>query len=158
MQDAASQCAVVAAVVVASSHRVASQSWLPAGSKSNLTAWIVEGHVEQFQAFGHAETNWTRWQGADNPYAVEYLTFDGVWPSEVLWVACVGTAPCVGTATIPMLGVPHTWCTAQYEPYFLAKRDALPWYDERFRGCVDGSNCPCVCLCMMNILEHIQVL
>lgn len=48
-----------------------------------MTAWIADGHVEQFQAFGHAETNWTRWQTADRPYAVEYVTFDSVWPSEV---------------------------------------------------------------------------
>lgn len=39
--------------------------------------------MEQFQAFGHAESNWTRWQTAEEEYTVQYTTFDGVWPSEV---------------------------------------------------------------------------
>ncbi len=62
------------------------------GSKTNLSQWIDQGHVVQFQAFGHAETNWTRWSkhAKEGWYTVEYRTFDGVWPSEVCLGVCVG--------------------------------------------------------------------
>lgn len=71
-------------------HHAWARRALQYGTKPNLSQWIEEGHVVQFQDFGHAETNWSRWKDAQEAYSVEYKTFDGVWPSEVCAVyVCV---------------------------------------------------------------------
>lgn len=76
-------------------HRIAHHT-LQYGSKANISRWVLENKLIPFQEFGHQETNWTRWVNATEPYYVKYVTFDGVWPSEVwsqggdLWMQACG--------------------------------------------------------------------
>ncbi len=83
------------------------------GSKANITRWVSENKIVQFQAFGHEDTNWTKWLDASKPYYAVYKTFDGVWPSEVGLVKCLAGCGCVGMVVATGM---HCWGIA-WQPW-----------------------------------------